>query len=159
MNIKVQTFYDTLIRKSLNLTYTSLWLVYFIAPVIASIAVHLTGILPYKRFWQDFVMKERQGLRNHLWYPLITLLKSWLKSCDICYLLPESEVIIRRSQTEGLMYCPSVWDFPVMIERTRLKSCLLYGFFIATKMKKKNKELYFTGNYILACSSSGTGIT
>ena len=139
MNIKVQTFYETLIRKSLNLTYTSLWLEYFIAPVIASIAVHLTGILPYKKFWQEFVMKERQGLRYHLWYTLITLLKSWLKSCDICYLLPESEVIIGRSQTEGLMYCPSVWDFPVMIERTRLKSCLFYGFFIATKMKTKTK--------------------
>ena len=27
-----------------------------------------------------------------------------------------------------------------MIERTRLKSCLLHGFFIATKMKKKKQR-------------------
>ena len=45
------------------------------------------------------------------------------------YLLTESEVITGKSQTEALMYWPSaaVWDFPVMTERTRLISYLLYG--------------------------------
>ena len=47
------------------------------------------------------------------------------------HLLTESEVITGKSQTEASMYCikVEVWDFPVMTERTRLISYLLYGLF------------------------------
>ena len=51
------------------------------------------------------------------------------------YLLTESEVITGKSQTE-------VWDFPVMTERTRLISYLLYGFFSAILKKNKMKTRY-----------------
>ena len=65
----------------------------------------------------------------------------------IYHLLTESEVITGKSQTKALMYWPSnsevdtsrpieVWDFPVMTERTRLISYLLYGLFCS--FLKKN---------------------
>ena len=62
------------------------------------------------------------------------------------YLLTESEVITRKSQTEALMYWPSdsevnTWRlrseiFRVMTERTRLISYLLYG--LSSAILKKN---------------------
>ena len=46
---------------------------------------------------------------------------------DTYQLLTESEVITGKSQTEALMYWPSVMYFAVMTERTRLISYLLHG--------------------------------
>ena len=74
---------------------------------------------------------------------------------EIYYLLTESEVKTGKFQTEALMYWPSdseintvkaeVWDFPVMIERTRLISYLLYGLFSAILKKNtiKTPEVIF----------------
>ena len=64
------------------------------------------------------------------------------------YLLTESEVITGWSQTESLMYWPSdseVSDFPVMTERTRLISYLLYDLFSAILKKNtiKTPEVIF----------------
>ena len=65
----------------------------------------------------------------------------------IYYLLTESEVITGKSQTEVLAVRTErsevrtnkteVWDFPVMTERTRLISYLLYGFFQKYILRKK----------------------
>ena len=83
------------------------------------------------------------------------------------YLLTESEVITGKSQTEALMYWPSdskvntvkaeVWDFPVMTERTRLISYLLYGLFSAILRKNtiKTPEVIFHIHlHVLRLSSS-----
>ena len=69
-------------------------------------------------------------------------------------LLTKSEIITGKSQTEALMYWPSdsevntlkaeVWDFPVMTERTRLISYLLYGLFSAILKKNTIKTLQAT---------------
>ena len=54
---------------------------------------------------------------------------------SINLLLTESEVFTGKSRTETLPYWPKygkagVWDFPVKTERSRLISCLLYGFLL-----------------------------
>ena len=71
----------------------------------------------------------------------------------IYYLLTESEDILGKSQIETLMYWPSdsevnkaeVWDFPVMTERTKLISYLLYGLFSAILKRNtiKTPEVIF----------------
>ena len=60
----------------------------------------------------------------------------------VYYSLTESEVITGKSQTErqrGQYIKDEVWDFPVMIERTRLISYLLYGLFSAILSKNTIK--------------------
>ena len=86
---------------------------------------------------------------------MLSLLKLWSLVTHQCwclttyYLLTESEVITGKSQTKALMYWLSgrglyvkteVWDFPVMTERTRLISYLLYGLFSAILKKNTIKK-------------------